>query len=348
MTTLLIVDDSEIDRAILKNILTSYYNVIEANNGYAALEILNNPSLHIDGMLLDISMPGLDGFSVLNLLDKSRHNGMQIMLISAEAQKGNIIRAANYGVAGFFKKPYNSDQILTKLKQLFAKKETVPEAFNQSGALSDNELRATANYAERLRRVYLTYLKSEKRDDLMYIHVSEVVHILLETYFALKAPRDLSPEGIEIISQAAYFYDIGRIVIRQEKFKVYLQADIDDIPDTHTIAGADMVAINNSPAVSFFTKTAADICMHHHERYDGRGMPHGLKSTINNIYTQMCSIAIEFCQHFFKENGDTPNDSDFVLAMNSIEEDKDAFRPDVIELLANSKDDIIAHFGKKK
>ena len=88
--------------------------------------------------------------------------------------------------------------------------------------------------------------------------------------------------------------------------------------------------------------------MHHHERYDGRGMPHGLKSTINNIYTQMCSIAIEFCQHFFKENGDTPNDSDFVLAMNSIEEDKDAFRPDVIELLANSKDDIIAHFGKKK
>ena len=73
MTTLLIVDDSEIDRAILKNILTSYYNVIEANNGYAALEILNNPSLHIDGMLLDISMPGLDGFSVLNLLDKSRH-----------------------------------------------------------------------------------------------------------------------------------------------------------------------------------------------------------------------------------------------------------------------------------
>ncbi|MBQ0040056.1 MAG: response regulator [Treponema sp.] len=350
MTTLLIVDDSEIDRAILKNILTSYYNVIEAESGYSALEILSNPSLKIDGLILDINMPGLGGFEVLSLLDKSRHAGMHVILISAEAQKNNIIKAANFGAAGFFKKPYDSEQVLTKLKSLYSHREVAPTTVSSlsagNGIVTDTELRATAVYAEKLRRVYLTYLMSEKKNDALYIHVSEIVHILLENYFALKAPRDLTPEGIEIISQAAYFYDIGRSIVRQEKFKVVSQADIDEIPATHTIAGADFIAINSSPNVAFFVKVASDICMHHHERYDGRGMPHGLKTTINNIYTQMCAIAIEFCQHFFSDSVEHPGLPEYNNAINSIEADRDAFRPDVIELLTNSKDDIISHYSK--
>lgn len=349
MITLLIVDDSEIDRAILKNILVSNYNVIEAESGYTALEILNNPSLKIDGLILDINMPGLGGFEVLSLLDKSRHAGMQIILISAEAQKNNIIKAANFGCSGFFKKPYDSDQVLSKLKALYARREAVQiptTASASGGAITDTELRATAVYAEKLRRVYLTYLMAEKKTDDFYIHVSEIVHILLENYFAIKAPRDLTPEGIEIISQAAYFYDIGRAIVHQEKFKVVSQADIDELPATHTIAGADLVAVNPNPNVAFFVKTASDICMHHHERYDGRGMPHGLKTTINNIYTQMTAIAIEFGQNFFPENGEFPTASDFNKAISQIEADKDAFRPDVLELLQNSKDDIVSHFVK--
>lgn len=357
MATLLIVDDSEIDRAILKNILVGTYSIIEADSGYSALDILNNPSLHIDGLILDINMPGLGGFEVLSLLDKSRHAGLQIMLISAEAQKGNIIKAANFGAAGFFRKPYDSDQVLMKLKAIFAKKDmaaasAAAAAMPASGAvsnasangnISDAELRAIASYAEKLRRVYLSFLKSEKKDDEGYIHVSEVVHIMLENYFALKAPRDLSPEAIEVISQAAYFYDIGRSIVRTEKFKVVSQADIDDIPETHTIAGADLVGVNSSPNVAYFVKICADICMHHHERYDGRGMPHGLKDSINNIYTQMCAIAIEFCHHFFSV--DNPGYGEFNRAINTIQEDSAAFRPDVFELLQNCQEDIVAHFS---
>ncbi|MBS7241145.1 response regulator [Treponema sp.] len=350
MTTLLIVDDSEIDRAILKNILSSFYNVIEADSGYQALEILNNPTLKIDGLILDINMPGLGGFEVLSLLDKSRHAGMKILLISAEAQKNNIIKAANFGCSGFFKKPYDKDQVLTKLKALYASKPEIPAAssvaVNTNGAITDNDLRATAVYAEKLRRVYLTYLMAEKKNDALYIHVSEIVHILLENYFAIKAPRDLTPEAIEIISQAAYFYDIGRAIVHQEKFKVVSQADIDEIPATHTIAGADLVAVNSNPNVAFFVKIASDICMHHHERYDGRGMPHGLKTTINNIYTQMTAIAIEFCQNFFDGNSEEITEADYHRAMGKIDEDKDAFRPDVYDLLAASKDDIVSHFAR--
>ena len=320
MTTILIVDDSEIDRAVLKNILASFYNVIEADSGYAALDILNNPALKIDGLIIDINMPGLSGFEVLSLLDKSKHSGMMILLISSEA------------------KPYDSEQILSKLKSIFAKK--VLAASMLKGTVSDKELKATILYADKLRRVYLTYLKSEKKNDDLYIHVTEIVHIMLENYFATKAPKDLTPEGIEIISRAAYFYDIGRMIVSHEKFKVYSQSEIDDIPETHTIAGADFVGVNSSPSVAYFVKVCSDICMHHHERYDGRGMPHGLKSSINNIYTQMCAIAIEFCINFF--SAEEISAAEFNMAMNTILEDKDAFRPDVIELLKNSQDDILA------
>ena len=338
MTTILIVDDSEIDRAVLKNILASFYNIIEADSGYAALDILNNPALKIDGLIIDINMPGLSGFEVLSLLDKSKHSGMMILLISSEAKKDNIIRAANFGASGFFKKPYDSKQILSKLKSIFAKK--VLAASMLKGTVSDKELKATILYADKLRRVYLTYLKSEKKNDDPYIHVTEIVHIMLENYFATKAPKDLTPEGIEIISRAAYFYDIGRMIVSHEKFKVYSQSEIDDIPETHTIAGADFVGVNSSPSVAYFVKVCSDICMHHHERYDGRGMPHGLKSSINNIYTQMCAIAIEFCINFF--SAEEISTAEFNMAMNTILEDKDAFRPDVIELLKNSQDDILA------
>ena len=345
MTTLLIADDSEIDRKILKGILESSYNIMEADSGYSALEVLNSPTHHIDGLVIDINMPGLGGFEVLSLIDKSRYAGMQVFLISGEAQKGTIIKAANFGVAGFFKKPFDGEQILSKLKQSFAKKNSAgsDDAGGAQPFLTDAEVRATKSYAEKLRRVYLTYLKSEGKDDEFYIRVSETVRVMLENYYAEKAPKDLSPEMIEVISQAAYFYDIGRIVVRKETPRVRPQAELDEIPDTHTIAGADLVATNTSSHVRHFVKIASDICMHHHERADGRGMPHGLHGSINNIYTQLCSVAIAFCTRFFAEGPTGPRK--FNQAVAALTEDRDAFRPEVLDLLQHSRDDLLSRLS---
>ncbi len=341
MQNILIVDDSELDRSVLKIIFEDEYNVIEAENGYRALEILNSQNIHIDFMVLDINMPGLGGFEVLNLLDKFKHAGMKIMLISSEAQKDNIIKAANFGVSGFFKKPFDSEQILSKLREIAYKEQTNP---SQTGdKVTVKEVEATRIYADRLRRVYLTYLKNSNKNDALYLRVSEIVHIMLETYFAQKSPRDLTPETIEIISQAAYFFDIGRMIVKDEKFEVHSQSEIDMIPKTHTIAGADFVSVNTSKNVSFFVKVCSDICMHHHERFDGRGMPHGLKDSINNIYTQICSLAIEFCTAFFSVDSHT-RDS-FSATMLTVLEDQAAFRPDVIELLQDSRDKIVSRYS---
>ena len=87
---ILIVDDSDIDRMILKNILSQSYDVIEANSGFSAIEILNNFSIQIDALMLDISMPGMDGFATLDLTNRTRLMSMPVYLISAETQTENI------------------------------------------------------------------------------------------------------------------------------------------------------------------------------------------------------------------------------------------------------------------
>lgn len=342
---ILIVDDSDIDRMILKNILSQSYDVIEANSGFSAIEILNNFSIQIDALMLDISMPGMDGFATLDLTNRTRLMSMPVYLISAETQTENIKKAVNYGVTGFIKKPYDSTLILSKLKTFFDRKKFASAVTVPANNITDAELKNTLIYEEKLKRVYRTFLANQKKTDELYTHVSEVVHILLEEYFATKATRSLCPEAIEIISRAAYFYDIGRMAVPSEnKQKKYPIADTESIPTTHTLAGAEIVSVNQSPAVSLFVKTAADMCAHHHERYDGQGMPHGLKDTINNIYTQMCSLAIDFCTHFFAE--ESPTASNFSVAYNSIMDDRGAFRPDVIEIMKNAKEELMVFYGK--
>ena len=80
---ILIVDDSDIDRMILKNILSQSYDVIEANSGFSAIEILNNFSIQIDALMLDISMPGMDGFATLDLTNRTRLKTLRIISTNA-------------------------------------------------------------------------------------------------------------------------------------------------------------------------------------------------------------------------------------------------------------------------
>ncbi len=341
---LLIVDDSIMDRMVLRNILEKDYDIVEAQNGYGALEIIRNNS-NIKGMLLDISMPVLDGFGVLSNLNRKVLERIPTLLISSEATKEIILKAANFGVAGFIKKPFNSTMILAKLKSLYGQNENFLE-MQMRNSITEVELQETLLYIEKLRRVYLTYLKSEEKEDFLYRHVSEIMHIIISEYYMTKNPHDLTPERIEIISQAAYFYDIGKIIIRNERApKKYSQGNMEEtIPETHTIAGADLISTNTSPRVSYFVKIASDFCMHHHERYDGQGYPHGLRSSINNIYTQFLSMTIEFAKNFFT-HGRIDVDV-FDMAASFVFNNKEAYKPECIEILELSQDEIISYYQK--
>ena len=117
---LLIVDDSEIDRMVLRNILEGEFEVYEADNGYLALDMIIMRKKPLDAILLDISMPILDGLNVLRIIRENElKNGLKtipVFMITSEATKDNIEKAIKYHIEDFIRKPYDRDVILQRVR----------------------------------------------------------------------------------------------------------------------------------------------------------------------------------------------------------------------------------------
>ncbi len=113
---ILIVDDSEIDREILRNMMDEEFEVSEAVNGYYALDLILKKGETFDAILLDVSMPFCDGMRVLRVLRENNLRDIQIFMITAEATMENIEKASQYRVAEFIKKPFDREEVLKRLR----------------------------------------------------------------------------------------------------------------------------------------------------------------------------------------------------------------------------------------
>lgn len=113
--TILIVDDSEVDRKALKEILEEF-EVIEAESGYVAQTIITERRFDLDAIFMDITMPGMDGFSVLRHMQDKRIHNIFVFMATSEATTENVKKAAKYNIAGFIKKPLDREEVLNRLK----------------------------------------------------------------------------------------------------------------------------------------------------------------------------------------------------------------------------------------
>lgn len=113
--TILVVDDSEVDRKALKEILEEF-EVIEAESGYAAQTIITERRFDLDAIFMDITMPGMDGFSVLRHMQDKRIHNIFVFMATSEATTENVKKAAKYNIAGFIKKPLDREEVLNRLK----------------------------------------------------------------------------------------------------------------------------------------------------------------------------------------------------------------------------------------
>lgn len=333
LKTILIVDDSEIDRVVLKNILCNDFNVVEADSGYAALEILLKSKTHLDAMLLDISMPVLDGFGVLRILKENNAGDIPVFLITAEATKDNVAKAASFDISEFVRKPFDRDDILKRLR--------LKLGVVSDYKLSDADITETHKYVASLQSIYTTYLNNFGEEKGHYKRVADVMRIMLEKYASTYGRLD--KVHIEIISRASYFYDIGRMAVPNKIFTATKLEDAErDIYHSHTVLGGELIHLNTSEHCRYFVQVCADMCTHHHERYDGKGFPHKIVGSNNLIYTQMCRLAARFDTLFYKYR--EHNGAQFDFAMADIVQDKGAVGEEVLSLLSQCKSDIIAHY----
>ncbi|MGN0639229.1 MAG: response regulator [Huintestinicola sp.] len=339
---LLIVDDSEIDRNILRNILSKCFEISEAENGYAALEIITKKKTRIDGVLLDISMPVLDGFNVLDILSEN-HIDIPIVLVTAEATAANVYRAAKYSIAGFISKPFEAQMILEKLANLFGIENIPAAAETHEENFGKTETYETDTYISKLTAIFKAYLRNIDMDDMHCQRVSKLMEILLVEY-GLSGKTELDTLDIKIISKAAYFHDIGLMGIPTELIfkKEHMTGAEREIYESHTVMGANLIWLNGSENCKFFIKVCSDMCMHHHERYDGLGYPHGLRGSDNSVYSQLCGLSIRFDSLFIKRREITDTQFDFVI--NELKIDRGAFSPEFTELLSKCRGEILSYY----
>ncbi len=113
--TILIVDDEDADRKVLKEILDEF-EVIEAESGYTAQTLIMERRFDLDAIFLDVAMPGVDGFGVLKHMQEKRVRSIPVFMATADATTENVTKAAQYNVASFIKKPLDKGEVLSRLK----------------------------------------------------------------------------------------------------------------------------------------------------------------------------------------------------------------------------------------
>lgn len=335
---ILLVDDSEIDREVLKNILENDFEIMEAANGFDAMEIIPKMIDKLGAILLDVSMPVKNGFDVLREMEeKDLDKKVPIFLITAEATQDNVEKAAQHSVDEFVRKPFDRDEILRRLKSRLGVVAT--QEFTQA------DVRETKKYIAELEVVYNKYLTSYGKEGECYTRIADLMKILLREYARVSKTIDMDKDQIDLISKAAYFCDIGNMLLptdymikgsRYDKFG-------NDIYQSHTVCGANLIRLNHSKQCEYFVEVCADMCLHHHERFDGGGFPQRVYGSNFSIYAQLCRLVNEFDSMFYKYNDHEELQFDFVV--NELVQDKGLVRQELFSVLSACKSNILLYYN---
>ena len=336
---LLIVDDTEIDRIILKSILSVDFEIDEADNGNTALEYLITKGDGLSAILLDISMPNIDGFDVLEFMRSKGITDIPVFLVTAEPTMDNVQRAIEHKIAGFIGKPFDREDLPRRLRSRLG---VVP-----TYALKNEERKATSAYIAELELLFQNYLSNFGRDDSRYRTMSDLMRILLNNYERKPWDIRLSAGSTDLICKAAYFCDIGEMFIPDKRLQnMEGLTRSTEMQQAHTRLGNSLIRLNRAKSCEYFVELCSDMCLHHHERFDGQGYPHGLEGKSFSLFNQMCRLVDEFVQERTKFYGNGTKPIKFVVK-RLISDYPGMVDPRLNSLLEDCEPQILDYFMKK-
>lgn len=288
---ILIVDDSELNRDFLSEMLNDKYKIVEAVNGRQAIAILEDESVPVDLILLDITMPEMDGFDVLQVMNE-RHwiDDIPVIMISVESGFSSIARAYDMGVTDYISRPFDMRVVRRRVINtllLYAKQKRLAQMVETQ--IYEREKRS------RLMVTILSQIVEFRNGEsgLHVLNINVLTKLLLETLLEKTDKYDLDEEEISIISMASALHDIGKISIPDEILNKpgKLTKEEYEIMKTHSMEGTKILERMNGYRQEPLVQYALQICRWHHERYDGKGYPDGLKGEEIPIAAQIVSLA---------------------------------------------------------
>lgn len=287
----LIVDDVEMNREILCIMLEEKYTVIEAADGDEALEELEKHADEIAVMLLDLVMPKRDGIGVLTVMrEKGWCDQIPVLIISGEKEPELEQRCFNLGAFDFIHKPYNRFLVDTRVDHAVA-------LFGYKGNL-EKRVREQTEQLRRMNGQIIEMMGSivEARNNESGTHIRRVkgfTEILAKEVQKRLPKYELDDVTIEKIVSASSLHDVGKIMIPDSILlkKGKLTPEEFDEMKKHTLLGRDLLKTAPCDWDADFIRISDEICHYHHEKWDGRGYPEGLKGDEIPISAQIVAVA---------------------------------------------------------
>lgn len=287
----LVVDDSDMNRFLLSQILLDDYNVIEACDGVEATQIIQDHFKELSIVLLDIVMPRMDGFGVLEFMNANDLiQDLPVIMISSMDEDSAIRRCYELGISDYVRRPFSADVVgkrVYNIVRLYQRQRNL-----------QREIREQVEEREKNSRVVTSIISHvvENRNGESgphVIHVEQITEIILNRLTELTDMYKLSKEDKKQISLASALHDIGKIGIDEKILNKpgKLTEEEYEIMKTHTTIGAIMIHQVKMEEDDTLIQFAYEICRWHHEKWDGRGYPDGLKGNYIPISAQVVSIA---------------------------------------------------------
>ena len=288
---ILIADDSEMNRSILMDMLEEEYDIVEAENGAQAVALLQQLGSTIALVLLDIVMPEMDGFEVLSMMNKYHWiEDIPVIIISSETSSSALEHAYELGVTDYISRPF--DELIVHRRVintilLYAKQKRLMDLV--ADQILEKEKRST------LMIDILSHIVEFRNGEsgMHVLHIRAITELLLKRVLQKTDKYPLSHEEVELICTASALHDIGKIAIPSEVLNKPGKFTDEEfaIMKTHSAIGDSMLEqvpfVQDEPLV----RVAREICRWHHERYDGRGYPDGLKGDEIPVSAQIVALA---------------------------------------------------------
>ena len=288
---ILLVDDSAMNRMILKEILGGDYSILEAENGQECLEKMQAEAGNIALVLLDINMPVMDGFEVLKAMNANHTiEDIPVIMISSDDSDDAIRRSYELGASDYVNRPFDARIVyrrVTNTIKLYAKQRRLVQ-------MVSDQIRARENNTDTLVGVLSHIVEFRNGESGAHVlHIRIITELLLHRLLEVSSQYPITAEQQDNIPLASALHDIGKIGIDEKILNKpgKLTPEEYEVIKTHSMLGAEMLHqlknFNEQPLL----QTAYEITRWHHERWDGRGYPDGLKGDEIPISAQLVALA---------------------------------------------------------
>lgn len=288
---ILIVDDSEMNRELLTDMLADEYTILEAENGMEASAILHDRGYEISLVLPDIVMPVMDGFELLAVMNKNGWiKSIPVIMISAETVPIYVDRAYDLGVLDYISRPFDERIVRRRVVStlmLSAKQKELSHMVAEQIYEKEKDNKLMIEILSNL----VEFRNGES--GLHVLHIHALTEIFLKKLLEKTDRYQMTQKEIALIANASALHDIGKIAVPSEILNKpgRLTKEEFEVMKTHSAEGGKILQNipmrEEEPLIHY----GYQICRWHHERYDGRGYPDGLKGEEIPIAAQVVALA---------------------------------------------------------